>query len=697
MVRQVSRCRVLFHRTGVTYTAFGLFGSAMHPSDQAAIGPAAQRKTARQLSLALAHGAAPADVRALVRDSWSRSLDAGVPASLERAPVIWNDDEIRNARESTDWIPLAHQAVAAQRGAYADGGHILCLFDAYGRMLHGEGDPAALDGLQAINFRPGALWTEAVVGTNGPGTALASRMPVHVVGVEHFCAAWHDWHCAAYPIRDQLTSQVLGVVDLSGFREAAHPHTLTLAIAIGVAIEQSLSARDAMRRAEILQQFVDLTRRYPAEGVVAVDRTGQVLAASHAAPPLLHPLAPVNVHVRNEIARAICGSSGEAPREVAISDTLGLSAVLFPLLDRAMPAGGCLVIAPQTIARSVSATRVASTRPLRAAQSTRYTLRDLVGQSSSLRAAQRVAVAAASNALPVLLLGESGTGKELFAQGIHAASARAHAPFIAVNCAALPPDLVESELFGYVGGSFSGARREGQRGKFEEADGGTIFLDELAELPVTAQAKLLRVLQEGEVTRVGSCQVRPIDVRVIAATNADIHRAVETGAVRRDLFYRLGVLAIELPALRERREDIPRLAHQFLAQAAVEVGRSGHRFAPEALAALCAYSWPGNVRELKNLVRSLVALVDTREIELDDLPGRIATYAETSGPEPALLDSRHSAPASPAASDPERERLVQAIESAHTMQEAAALLGIRRSTLYRRLQRYGLRPGRGVR
>jgi sigma-54 dependent transcriptional regulator, acetoin dehydrogenase operon transcriptional activator AcoR len=324
-----------------------------------------------------------------------------------------------------------------------------------------------------------------------------------------------------------------------------------------------------------------------------------------------------------------------------------------------------------------------------------------VGQAPSLVDACRVAFVAAANTLPVLLQGESGTGKEVFAQGIHAASDRAAAPFVAVNCAALPRELIESELFGYVGGAFSGARREGSTGKFEAAHGGTIFLDEITELSPAAQATLLRVLQEGEVTRVGASRSREVDVRVIAASNRDLDECRASGALREDLFYRLSVLTLELPPLRRRPGDVARLAEHFLAEAGRELKRSWCRFAPGVVEALQAYHWPGNVRELENLVRRLVALATGPEITAADLPLPIrqaATHAPRAlGGIPEAVTIGAYEPAGDDRDALAREELRLVIEQASTMQEAAARLGVTRSTLYRRLERYGLKPARTVR
>jgi transcriptional regulator with PAS, ATPase and Fis domain len=334
----------------------------------------------------------------------------------------------------------------------------------------------------------------------------------------------------------------------------------------------------------------------------------------------------------------------------------------------------------------------------------RYTLDDLVGTDQAMHHVRKLARACARTDLPVLLLGESGTGKEVLAQAIHAASPRRERAFVAVNCAALPRELMESELFGHAAGAFTGARRDGQIGKFQAADGGTLFLDEIAELSAGAQAALLRVLQEGEVTRLGEHAARAFDVRIIAATNRDVQQAVAQGRLRDDLFHRLDVLSMTLPPLRERRGDIAALVQRFLADAP-----QGDEctLTPDAMQALEHYRWPGNVRELRNVIQRLVTLADTPVIDVHDLP---TTVRAARGPSalvavaPPMPAAHHVADEGQAVASGQqdaeqlaRRRLSDAIANHATIAEAAASLGITRSTLYRRLQRYGLTSGRAVR
>jgi len=240
--------------------------------------------------------------------------------------------------------------------------------------------------------------------------------------------------------------------------------------------------------------------------------------------------------------------------------------------------------------------------------SAKYTFSDIIGESNEIKEVISYAKKASMTSSSVLIFGETGTGKELFAQSIHNASARREGPFVAVNCAALPASLLESELFGYVGGAFTGAKRKGKAGLFELAHTGTIFLDEIGEMPLELQARLLRVLEEREVVRLGSERVTPVNIRVIAATNRDLKEAVDKGKFRADLYYRLNVLPLRVPSLDERRSDIPLLFRYFVAKIAEHLGQETPVISAPALELICSRSYPGNVRELKNLAERLTVL-----------------------------------------------------------------------------------------
>jgi Nif-specific regulatory protein len=318
--------------------------------------------------------------------------------------------------------------------------------------------------------------------------------------------------------------------------------------------------------------------------------------------------------------------------------------------------------------------------------------RFVLGPSMAMQEVLRLARAAAATQTTVLLLGESGTGKEVVARAIHQWSPRAEQPFVAVNCTALTPELLESELFGHEKGAFTGAIAQ-KKGKFELAAGGTVFLDEIGDLAPNLQAKLLRVLQEKEFQRVGGVKDIRVDVRILAATNRDLRQALQKGTFREDLYYRLNVVSITLPPLRKRREDIPILVHHFVDRYCREVNRAPLGIEPAALNLLQAHAWPGNVRELQNAIERAVVLSPGPEITVADLP--VEVRKQPSSPTSAMAQSdviEDTLPLSEAVDAFTRARILRALEVVGNNQtEAAKRLGLPQSNLSRLMKRLGLR------
>jgi transcriptional regulator with PAS, ATPase and Fis domain len=332
----------------------------------------------------------------------------------------------------------------------------------------------------------------------------------------------------------------------------------------------------------------------------------------------------------------------------------------------------------------------------------RFSLGDIVGGSPQLRRRLQLAEAAARSDSSVLVTGESGTGKELFAQAIHNASARAVGPFVGINCSAIPRELLESELFGYEAGAFTGAKKGGHPGKFELAEGGTILLDEIGDMPLEMQVKLLRVLQEKRLTRVGGTREVKLDARLIATTNRDLGEDIERGRFRQDLYYRLKVISIELPPLRERAGDIPRLVDHFVSLFSARLGKRVRGVAPEVQTALEAYAWPGNIRELEHVLEGEVNLATTEQLELDEIPDSIRPRARRP-PTLVLPVATLAAPEEEVAPSPvggamsfedaERELLLQAL-TAHQgrVPDVARALGVSRGTVYNKLRKFQIDP-----
>jgi transcriptional regulator of acetoin/glycerol metabolism len=559
----------------------------------------------------------------------------------------------------------------------------LAYLDADGWMLRIGGDPRVVEQVQEIEFRPGACWSEEVVGTNGPGTALAEGRAVEVFASEHYVTACHPWSCAAAPIRAPGDPRPVGVVDITASWEVQRRHALLVAKAIAQAVEERLRAALAVR--DEVVRYALRAARESGDALVAVDARGRVIGASDAAARRrLVDGGRLAARAEETVAAALRGIAAGIDGDVRVEAPGGEALIASPVRYEGAAVGAILRAPPPPAARvpAPAAPVLGAARPGTPA---RHDLEGILGRAAALRRAVDLARRAARNDLPVVISGEPGTGKELLARAIHAASARQSGPFVAVSCGAMAAGVLERELFGAEGVAFTEGLAEGHPGRLEEAAGGTIFLDEVAALPQTAQVALLRALQDGEVVRLGGRVARPLDVRVLAASAVDLEGEVRAGRFRRDLLYRLAVLPIAVPPLRERgRDDVALLARAFLAEAAEELGRPGLDLAPAAVAALAAHPWPGNVRELRTVVLRAAATAPGLRVDAESLglPGAARPEA---GTRPAEAPLRRAVQAS------ERAALLAALDAAGwNVVRAAQQLGVSRMTLYRRLQRHGI-------
>ena len=314
----------------------------------------------------------------------------------------------------------------------------------------------------------------------------------------------------------------------------------------------------------------------------------------------------------------------------------------------------------------------------------RYRFDDILGESPAIRSAIHTAKRFAHVDSNILLTGETGTGKELFVQSIHNESDRANGPFVAVNCAAIPDNLMESELFGYEGGSFTGASKTGKVGLFEAAHEGTIFLDEVSEIPLTLQSRLLRVIQEREVRRVGANRVIPINVRIISATNRDLSEMIRQGTFREDLHYRLKVLSIQLPPLRRREGDLALLMQHYLTYYARKFGKDSILMSPQAVRCAENYAWPGNIRELRNVSEQLAVLCEGSVITADDIASVLPV--ETAYSKPLVPQDQDDS----SLDGLQKRQIIDVLSRASSRKEAAGMLGISKTTLWRRCRELGL-------
>ena len=614
----------------------------------------------------------------LIAHSWKECRQKGIdPWHRKNLPVdLAHLNRIRQKNRLL--LQVAEPIMQSVHEIVRESHSLLALMDSTGCVLRTIGDDTILQHSENIFFHPGSVWRNDCVGTNGPGLALEYDRPIQLVGAEHYCADQHNWSCSAAPIHGN-GGQVIGVLDLSGSADAAHPHTLALVVACAFSIEQTL-------RSYPQSHFMKAAANGLPESILLLNDTLKVRwanATAYRELGLSHgELSALDFRrVLPQIDWSAMNSQAKSDSPVYMDDlcvvlpkkTYHFSAALSPTCDATGQTYTLVLRRQEHLFRSVN--RVAGNQAT-------YTFQTIYTDDSSMQEVIAEARQYAHYDSSLLIEGESGTGKELFAQAIHAASPRCKGPFVAVNCASLPRDLIESELFGYEKGSFTGALREGNPGKFELADHGTLFLDEIGEMPLEFQAKLLRAVETLCIRRIGGKEEKKLDVRVISATNRCLESEVAKGTFRSDLYYRLNILKLSIPPLRSRPKDIRYCANLFLKRFNSRYHDRTRQLSPAALKSLQEYAWPGNVRELQNCIERAFYTSSSAVIMPHDLSLRDRQQPVTS---PVL--KHHSR------DDAEKTALLQCLEKSFgKVSVAAASYGVSRATFYRLCQHYGIRP-----
>lgn len=634
--------------------------------------------------------------RSVIARSWERSRRLGLDPMTERAPTAMSVEEIE-ARLARDDLGQAGRGVLDGLAQTVAGTrHVIVLADAQGRILYSVGHRAVQSHLDRINFQPGGAWSEDDVGPNGIGTPLALGRPELVLGSEHYCQSWQPWVCYGAPVLDPFgRGQPVGMIDITGPVENVSQEVMALVCSIAQSVRSGLSIVQYRRRDQLRALAKDRYRRWPDKAVIVVDMDGFIVDANACASRCLDrgytelfdkPASDFLPGIWQAIEQSLkAGCDGDLGVTMRTGDEAmhSVRCRIEPLTAGKSPGntqwlGAMLVLdVATTSSRRKSATEGA------ASSGSLYRFENILGQSPAIQATLRLASSAAGDPLQshVLLVGETGTGKELLAHAIHAESARGAGPFVPINCGALPRDLIESELFGYAAGAFTGASRHGLPGKFELAQGGTLFLDEIDSLPQELQSRFLRVLDDRRVTRLGSARAVTVDVRIIAAATPELSRAMADGRFRKDLYHRLSVLEIDIPPLRARSDDVLLLAESILASEAHAARRKPPGLDAAVRAFLLNHDWPGNIRELRNLcIRWLLSCGET--VTRANLPVLAPGHkVSVSG-----RDHSNNRPNDLRRLEDELIRKTL-IETGGNISAAARRLGIDRSTLYRRLKR----------
>jgi transcriptional regulator of acetoin/glycerol metabolism len=556
-----------------------------------------------------------------------------------------------------------------------DSESMVVLADPQGMLLHSLGDTGFSDKAARVALRPGAIWHEQWRGTNAIGTALADGAAVVVHGAEHYLERNAFLTCAASPIVDP-TGQLLGVLDISGDHRGYHPHTLGLVRSAARMIEHQLFEARHGHGLQLRLHTQPEGIGTVTEGLVALSEDGWIIGANAAALTLLGltraAIGAVTVErvLAVELQSLLCGNgkSARVPHLVRRDD----GSVLWVRVDT----GRAVVFTAGPTGPAGLTTALAARAPAAPTDA----LAALDTGDSAMQAVIGRARRVVDKPIALLLQGESGVGKELFARACHASGPRRAAPFVAVNCAALPETLIEAELFGYRPGAFTGAGRDGAPGRIREAHGGTLFLDEIGDMPLAMQARLLRVLQDRQVLPLGGGKAVAVDFQLMCATHRRLRDEVEAGRFREDLYYRVNGLALQLPPLRERG-DLNALVAAMLRELMPE---RPMQLAPDVAAAFAAYRWPGNLRQLSNVLRTACALVNDDEsvIERSHLPDDIVDELGAQPTRPRVAEDSGTDLRLQA------DRCVQqaVLASNGNMSEAARRLGISRNTLYRKLR-----------
>jgi sigma-54 dependent transcriptional regulator, acetoin dehydrogenase operon transcriptional activator AcoR len=664
--------------------------------------------------LRFADGLDPARARALgkpIGDSWRRcAKDYALDPARLSAPVVITSSELKELHARNDeLVQIAAHEMDALCDQIAGSGYALLLTDASGVILHERLDPALRGMFRSAGLVAGADWSERHEGTNGIGTCIVENRPVTVHRAEHFRARHISLSCSGAPVHDPC-GELAAVLDASSVNthdtRASQAHTMALVNLSAQLIERGMFLRryaaSTVVRFHTRPEFVNLLH----DGALALSDDGTIVAADETALRLL----------RAQSRRAISGRAldifFELRPEDVLSSAQAASQVVRPVRERlhgrrfylSVYRGKALVellnpLLPARHTRNlVSIPRVTQRPPV-------LDLEALAGDDPQMLRNAQAARRIADAAVAVLIQGPTGSGKEAFARAVHAASRRALQPFVAVNCAALPEALIESELFGYRPGAFTGASKEGRRGKIQQSSGGTLFLDEIGDMPPLLQTRLLRVLEEREIVPLGGDVPIKVDLHVISATHRNLRAQIERGEFREDLYYRLNGLTMELPAL-ACRADKDRLIRRFLASEACS-GQSAV-IESDALDVMLAYQWPGNIRQLCNVIRTALAICEEGVVRLRDLPREVCEHAGAGAPPasdaaaPVVVAGAKrvpvDVPAGSALAKAEREVLLQAIEaSAGNMSAVARQLGISRNSLYRKLKRHAICVGPGSR
>ncbi|MFD3158379.1 sigma-54-dependent Fis family transcriptional regulator [Haloimpatiens sp. FM7330] len=621
-------------------------------------------------------------IRQVITDSWRRckkySVDYSGGLGKRLSKELIND----KLKENEELRAIARPIMKNLYNIVKGSGTSIILTDKEGYLLDVIGDKEIMERANELNFLVGALWTEEAVGTNAIGTALVIDSPVQTIGAEHYCEKHHSWSCSAAIIHDE-NNNIIGCLDMSGNYKSAHPHTLGMVLTGACSIEKQWEL-------SVYNKLMNTSFESMSEGIIITDEKLKILKTNRAAENILKLTECEIMHMDIETifkdAKFIKNTLKMGKHYYAIDYNLYIKnkqirCILntVPIKSQEKITGVVITFKDEEYAHKVANKLFAS--------KSSYDFADIKTNNRDMKLMIEYGKKAAYSDCNILIEGPSGTGKELFAQSIHNYSRRWNKPFVAVNCASLPSQLIESELFGYEKGAFTGALKEGHPGKFELADGGTIFLDEIGELPLDMQAKLLRVLDNKTVMRIGGKYEKQLNVRIVAATNRNLKEEIKKKNFRQDLYYRLNVMNIKTTPLKERKEDIELLTAHFIRKLNKK-NTLNKRYSENYMERLKIYNWPGNVRELQNVVQRSYYLCEEDLITEKYLSEDILMNGISINCDKKIYNSECEILTLDEMEKMNIQRALNKFEG--NILAVSKILGISRATLYRKIRKYNL-------
>lgn len=588
-----------------------------------------------------------------ISESWHRCRQANVNPYMNKGQKILSSNVFQEQKKKSEiFLDIALPQIQNMRKTIDELQMMALLIDPDGYVLSLSGNKQTLKRAKHINFIEGVKWTEAAVGTNAIGTALEIEEAIMISGTEHYSVASHSWSCAAAPIHND-DGKLIGVLDFSCPIEFSHPYMLGMVTSIAHAIERECSIRVHQNELHLIHRFLDV-----------IDSDEQVVICNH---------RDVIVSASKSVRERINNWSRMKLEELMHH---GLETKLeIPVYSNERMIGKCMYLKKNKQINTYSAFAFIKG----------ITFSGVTGTSKAFQHTLEEIKLVSPTDASVYVCGETGVGKEYVARAIHENSPRKDGPFIAVNCGSLPKELMESELFGYVEGAFTGARRQGYKGKFEQAHGGTLFLDEIGEVPPEMQVALLRVLQERTITPIGSSKEVPVNIRIITATHKDLLRLVEEGKFRQDLYYRLHVYPLYVPSLIERKEDISYFIQHFCER------KNWNVVFPKSICnQFLQHTWPGNIRELVNVLERIYILSQGREICEKQVAFLLQTMMGNQQQLELQVENKTEHPLN-FREKTQRDSMIEVLQKTNgNVSLAAKLLDVPRSTFYKRMQKYKL-------